>query len=110
MKEAVAQDASARLAEDSSASNAIAGQASLTTESDVRVETWGPAALEQRRERTRDHLVRIAARRETWISRNKYYYELLSRLFRFLVEPQQKRSLGSLRYRESFGRRAASKG
>ena len=70
MKEAVAQDAPARLAEDSSASNAIAGQAALTTESDVRAETWGPAALEQRRERTRDHLARIAARRETWISRN----------------------------------------
>src|SRR4029077_16754465 len=68
---------------------AIAGQASLTTESDVRVEMWGPAALEQRRERTRDHLVRIAARRETCISRNKYYYELLSRLFRFLVEPHR---------------------
>ena len=52
--------------------------------------TWGPAALEQRRERTRDRLIKIAARREDWISRNKYYYKLLSRLLRFLVEPQRK--------------------
>ncbi len=50
-------------------------------------ELWGPAALEQRRERTRDHLAKIAARRESWIHRNAYYYELLGRLFQFLVEP-----------------------
>jgi 2-polyprenyl-3-methyl-5-hydroxy-6-metoxy-1,4-benzoquinol methylase len=53
-------------------------------------ERWGPAALEERRERTRDHLAKIAARRENWINRNKYYYELLNRLFRFLVEPEKK--------------------
>src|SRR5690242_20094910 len=53
-------------------------------------DVWGPAALDQRRERTRDHLAKIAARRDVWIHRNKYYYELLNRLFRFLVEPQKK--------------------
>src|SRR5438093_9616276 len=53
-------------------------------------ERWGPAALEERRERTRDHLAKIATRRESWINRNKYYYELLNRLFRFLVEPERK--------------------
>ena len=52
--------------------------------------TWGPAALEQRRERSRDHLAKIAGRREGWIDRNRYYYELLSRLLRFLVEPQKR--------------------
>src|SRR5215470_4804442 len=52
--------------------------------------TWGPAALEQRRQRTREHLVKIAPRRESWITNNRYYYELLSRLLRFLVEPQKK--------------------
>ena len=52
-------------------------------------ETWGPAALDQRRERTRDHLAKIAPRRESWIKRNSYYYELLGRLLRFLVEPQK---------------------
>src|SRR6266478_923301 len=53
-------------------------------------EVWGPAVLEQRRERTRDHLAKIAARRQSWINRNRYYYELLNRLLRFLVEPQKK--------------------
>ena len=40
-------------------------------------DVWGPAALEQRRERTRDHLAKIATRRESWINRNRYYCELL---------------------------------
>jgi SAM-dependent methyltransferase len=52
--------------------------------------TWGPAALEQRRERSRNHLAKIAGRREGWIDRNRYYYELLNRLLRFLVEPQKR--------------------
>jgi SAM-dependent methyltransferase len=51
--------------------------------------TWGPAALEQRRQRTREHLAKIAPRREGWIKRNSYYYKLLSGLLRFLVEPQK---------------------
>jgi SAM-dependent methyltransferase len=51
---------------------------------------WGPAAFEQRRERTRQHQVAIAAERESWINRNTYYYELLTRLFRFLVEPKKR--------------------
>ena len=53
-------------------------------------ESWGPAALDERRERTREQLAKIAARRESWINRNKYYYELLNRLFRFLVEPEKR--------------------
>ncbi len=53
-------------------------------------ESWGTAALEQRRERSRRHLAAIASRRETWIRRNRYYYGLLGRLLRFLVEPQKK--------------------
>ena len=53
-------------------------------------EGWGPAALEERRERTRDHLAKIAPRRESWINRNRYYYGLLNRLFRFLIEPKKK--------------------
>jgi len=53
-------------------------------------EMWGIAALDQRRMRTRDHLANIAPRRESWIKHNRYYYELLGRLLRFLVEPQKK--------------------
>jgi len=67
-----------------------ASEAGLTSECEPNSVTWGPAALEQRRRRTRDHLTKIAARREDWINRNGYYYELLNRLLRFLVEPQKK--------------------
>ena len=50
-------------------------------------ETWGPAALQARRDRTAQHLARLATDREGWITRNSYYYGLLGRLLRFLIEP-----------------------
>ena len=62
----------------------------VLNESEAKRGTWGPAALDQRRERTRNHLAKIAVRREDWINRNRYYYELLNRLLRFLVEPQKR--------------------
>jgi SAM-dependent methyltransferase len=62
----------------------------LTNEPEPNAEMWGPAALEQRRQRTRNHLAQIAARRESWIHRNSYYYGLLNRLLRFLIEPEKK--------------------
>src|SRR6059036_1094997 len=62
----------------------------VLNEPEAKKGTWGPAALEQRRERSRNHLAKIAGRREGWIDRNRYYYELLNRLFRFLVEPEKK--------------------
>ena len=52
-------------------------------------EVWGTAALEQRRHRARQHLAAIASRRESWITRNRYYYGLLTRLLRFVVEPDK---------------------
>lgn len=61
----------------------------LVKEHEPKVENWGLPALEQRRERTRKHLAQIAGRREIWINRNRYYYDLVNRLLRFLVEPQK---------------------
>ena len=61
----------------------------LVKEHEPKVENWGLPALEQRRERTRKHLAQIAGRREVWINRNRYYYELVNRLLRFLVQPQK---------------------
>src|SRR5438093_8485952 len=55
-----------------------------------RTDSWGPAAIEERPERTRRHLAKIASHRQDWINRNRYYYELQSRLLRFLVEPRKK--------------------
>jgi SAM-dependent methyltransferase len=89
LNEAGIHSSASDLANVNSPSSDIASTECFQTELDSRTQTWGPAALEQRRERTRDHLAGIAVRRESWISRNKYYYELLSRLFRFLVEPHR---------------------
>jgi 2-polyprenyl-3-methyl-5-hydroxy-6-metoxy-1,4-benzoquinol methylase len=62
----------------------------VLNEREANKEVGGPVALEQRREHTRKHLASVASRRESWIKRNRYYYELLSRLLRFLVEPEKK--------------------
>lgn len=53
-------------------------------------ESWGPAALEARRRRTALHLGQLAQRRKYWIDHNRYYYSLLARLLRFLVEPAKR--------------------
>ena len=90
MKEAAAQSSATRLAKVNPPLADRDTASAVFNEHDSIVEKWGPAALEARRERTRDHLAKIAARRESWIHRNRYYYQLLNRLFRFLVEPQKK--------------------
>src|SRR5215831_16382395 len=61
----------------------------VINERKVNQEVWGTAALEQRRQRARQHLAEIASRREGWITRNRYYYGLLTRLLRFVVEPDK---------------------
>jgi len=54
------------------------------------VAAWGPAALDQKNQANRDHQAKTAAARSKWIGRNRYYYESVLRLFRFLVEPQKR--------------------
>ena len=90
MKEAGVRSSAARSAAVNSPLNGSGSMAALAAECEPNAATWGPAALEQRRERTRNRLAKIAARRENWINRNRYYYELLERLLRFLVEPQKR--------------------
>jgi SAM-dependent methyltransferase len=89
MKEAAVQRSAPDSAAVNSPLNGPSSMAALVSENEPNT-AWGTAALEQRRDRTRNHLAKIAARRESWINRNKYYYELLNRLFRFLVEPEKK--------------------
>ncbi len=48
---------------------------------------WGPAALQARRETIRALQARLAPNRKAWVEKNRYYYESISRLFRFLIEP-----------------------
>ena len=90
MKETAVRSSAAGSPAVNSQLNGSGSMAALADQCEPNAATWGPAALEQRRERTRDHLAKIAARRESWINRNRYYYELLHRLLRFLVEPQKK--------------------
>jgi len=90
MKEATVRSSAAGSATVNPPLNDTGSMAALAGECDQNAATWGPTALEQRRERTRDHLAKIAPRRENWINRNRYYYELLERLLRFLVEPQKR--------------------
>jgi len=90
MKEAVAPNSAAGSANINSPLNDSHEMGIVLKQHEANSQRWGPAALEQRRERTRDHLAKIAARRKTWINCNRYYYELLNRLLRFLVEPQKK--------------------
>lgn len=47
----------------------------------------GPEMLQLRNEANRLHQSTVAATRHKWIRRNRYYYELLARLLRHLVEP-----------------------
>ncbi|MBV8551999.1 MAG: glycosyltransferase [Acidobacteriaceae bacterium] len=52
--------------------------------------TWGPQALHARNARIRQHQSEIAASRANWIWKNRYYYELLSRLLRHVIEPDKR--------------------
>ena len=76
MKEAAVQNSAARSAAVNSPLNDSGHVDTLLSQREPNIERWGPAALEQRRERTRDPLLKIAARRETWINRNRYRYGL----------------------------------
>src|SRR5437867_687448 len=90
MKEAAVRSSAEGSATINSPLDDTGRMAGVAGECEPNAATWGPAALEQRRERTRDHLAKIAPRRENWITRNRYYYELLERLLRFLVEPRKR--------------------
>ena len=75
---------------------------------ETRTQPWGAAALEQRRERTRNHLARIAPRRESWINRNTILLRAAQSASPFFGGTTQKGPLCSLRHGQSFGRRPAS--
>lgn len=48
---------------------------------------WGVQALTERNRRNKAHQAMVAGRRANWIDRNRYYYDALIRLLRFIVEP-----------------------
>jgi len=90
MKQAAVQNSAARSAAVNSPLNDSGRADALLSQGEPNTQRWGPAALEQRRERTRDHRAIIAGRRETWIKRSRHDYGLLNRFRRLLMEPQKK--------------------
>jgi SAM-dependent methyltransferase len=48
---------------------------------------WGPEALEMRNSANRQHQSRVAGQRSYWLRKNAYYYELLLRTLRHIIEP-----------------------
>jgi hypothetical protein len=49
--------------------------------------SWGPQALQLRNSLNRQQQAAIAERRPDWLRRNAYYYKLLMRVLRHVVEP-----------------------
>jgi SAM-dependent methyltransferase len=63
----------------------------IATDSATRAkESWGPAALNEIREARREHQASITASRDNWIRANRYFYERLKRVLRFIVEPHKR--------------------
>jgi len=77
MKQAAVQSSAAGSAAVNSSLNDSDSMIPAVSECEQNAESRGPAVLEQRREHTRHHLAKIAARRESWISRNSQYCGLL---------------------------------
>jgi hypothetical protein len=51
---------------------------------------WGVAALDTSRERRRALQRRFATTRQRWIDANRYYYQQIERLLRFVIEPNRR--------------------
>jgi SAM-dependent methyltransferase len=51
---------------------------------------WGPAALEQLRDARRRHQDAVAPQRSKWIHANRYFYDRLKRLLRFIITPNKR--------------------
>ena len=58
-----------------------------------RVESWGIGALSEVRDAKRNHQNAVAQRTGSWIKSNRYFYDRLKSLLRFIV-PLGKRVLG----------------
>ncbi|HYL63880.1 MAG TPA: glycosyltransferase [Candidatus Methylomirabilis sp.] len=63
----------------------------IAVEPEVRKpETWGPDALTGVRGARRQHQESVAPDRHKWIHANRYYYDRLKRMLRFIIEPQKR--------------------
>ena len=55
-----------------------------TTQTALEKGVWGVAALQSSRQARRELQDGIAPRRDEWIKRNRYYYDCIKRLLRFM--------------------------
>jgi SAM-dependent methyltransferase len=51
---------------------------------------WGPGALQEVRKARREHQESTAENRQKWVCANRYYYDRMKRVLRFIVEPQKR--------------------
>jgi SAM-dependent methyltransferase len=61
-----------------------------TEEESHASERWGPRALDEVRGARRRHQGKIAWHRDKWIRSNRYFYDRLKKLLRFIVEPRKR--------------------
>ncbi len=54
------------------------------------IKACGPSALDEMREARRAHQDAVAGSRNKWIRSNKYFYDRIKRLLRFIVEPEKR--------------------
>ncbi|HTS35930.1 MAG TPA: glycosyltransferase [Candidatus Solibacter sp.] len=60
----------------------------ISTQTETAIpKAWGPDALAEVRDARRKHQETIAAQREKYIQRNRYFYDYLKRVLQFIVEP-----------------------
>lgn len=63
----------------------------IAVEQDVAAaKVCGPLALDQMREARRAHQDAVAGKRNRWIRSNRYFYNRIKRLLRFIVEPHKR--------------------
>lgn len=51
---------------------------------------WAQDALKESRESRREHQSGLASTRQRWVDRNKYYYDGIRRLLKFIIEPNRR--------------------
>jgi len=52
--------------------------------------SWGPDALDEIREARRKHQEATAERRDKWIHSNRYFYDRLKRVLKYIIEPRKR--------------------
>jgi SAM-dependent methyltransferase len=67
--------------------NPVVMEAGVAGQASTAAPVWGPEALQASREARRRRQGELAATRDHWVRSNRYFYDRLKRLLRFIVEP-----------------------